>query len=567
MDFSFLKALAASVRSQVSSLKSQSKRLHTASLKLFGQAYPIEVCREAVAVANGYRSWREVQNLAANVGQDKSLPAWHIHNRTDLHEACLKALIQTDVEMSESHPVVMLGPLENAALPAVCLWIEQISHRKVPGCIVIETNEATFQKTHVGQAAKALGLADLFQRFRVIDAREPSIALAMTGTAMEWIDALSEAFTEEQWKKLESTNVRVHFEYLIAELARQRGAADGYSDFGSYVLGTACTVLRNPGIIYNQLHHHDKEKGSRYDFLETRFEQDVMSCPRETLDAFIEVVEATQARLSDVGILLQFESLHRPTVVLCNTEDRVSMVLARLVRGMYLNRFVSDRSIRPLLFCGISDKPTLPKLLEFGTETVMLNGETDMRSPIWNTYRTSSPLFVTAAADSLIVSGKLATIQPALSQTAKSTPYESDVVAWANEQSALIRAGQFDKLDLVHVAEEIADVGKSEQTELAKRMATLLMLLLKLENLPIASENSSLAAIREQQRLIGRRIEKTPSLQKCLSDSDWREDIWLDARNQATKETGIEFDKFPVICPWALEHVARPGWLPVTLCI
>ena len=30
------------------------------------------------------------------------------------------------------------------------------------------------------------------------------------------------------------------------------------------------------------------------------------------------------------------------------------------------------------------------------------------------------------------------------------TSYESDVVAWAKEQAALIRSGHFDKLDLIN---------------------------------------------------------------------------------------------------------------------
>ena len=57
------------------------------------------------------------------------------------------------------------------------------------------------------------------------------------------------------------------------------------------------------------------------------------------------------------------------------------------------------------------------------------------------------------------------------------TSYESDVVAWAKEQAALIRSGHFDKLDLINIAEEIEDVGKSEQRELASRMAVLLSLI------------------------------------------------------------------------------------------
>ena len=47
------------------------------------------------------------------------------------------------------------------------------------------------------------------------------------------------------------------------------------------------------------------------------------------------------------------------------------------------------------------------------------------------------------------------------------TRYEADVVAWASEQARLIRAGQFDQLDLAHIAEEIEDMGKGEQRELA----------------------------------------------------------------------------------------------------
>ena len=52
--------------------------------------------------------------------------------------------------------------------------------------------------------------------------------------------------------------------------------------------------------------------------------------------------------------------------------------------------------------------------------------------------------------------------------------YETDVVAWAEEQSGLLRSGRFDLLDIEHIAEEIEDVGKSEQRELANRMALLL---------------------------------------------------------------------------------------------
>ena len=33
--------------------------------------------------------------------------------------------------------------------------------------------------------------------------------------------------------------------------------------------------------------------------------------------------------------------------------------------------------------------------------------------------------------------------------------YDGDIVAWANEQAALIRSGQFELLDIEHIADEI----------------------------------------------------------------------------------------------------------------
>ncbi len=57
--------------------------------------------------------------------------------------------------------------------------------------------------------------------------------------------------------------------------------------------------------------------------------------------------------------------------------------------------------------------------------------------------------------------------------------YETDIVAWANEQAWLVRNKKFELLDIEHIAEEIEDVGKSEQRELASRMAVLIAHLLK----------------------------------------------------------------------------------------
>ncbi len=142
------------------------------------------------------------------------------------------------------------------------------------------------------------------------------------------------------------------------------------------------------------------------------------------------------------------------------------------------------------------------------------------------------------------------------------TSYESDVVAWAKEQAALIRAGQFDQLDLTHIAEEIEDVGKSEQRELASRMAVLLAHILKWKFQPQKRSMSWTLTIKEQRRLLVRRVQKTPSLSPMLSDPEWVDEIWVDAKALAEKETGLDMSTYPEICPWSMADVLTPDWLP-----
>lgn len=140
--------------------------------------------------------------------------------------------------------------------------------------------------------------------------------------------------------------------------------------------------------------------------------------------------------------------------------------------------------------------------------------------------------------------------------------YEQDVVAWANEQARLLRAKRFDLLDIEHLAEEIEDVGKSEQRELANRMAVLLAHLLKWKFQPERQGNSWAATIRNQRRVLARALEETPSLKGKLSDPGWWEFVWVDALNNATSETGMLYEAFPETCPWTIAEVFDQDWLP-----
>ncbi len=141
--------------------------------------------------------------------------------------------------------------------------------------------------------------------------------------------------------------------------------------------------------------------------------------------------------------------------------------------------------------------------------------------------------------------------------------YDKDVIAWANEQARLLRAGRFDALDIEHIADEIEDVGKSEKRELASRMAVLLAHMLKWQYQPGGRGNSWRRTIKEQRNRVGLCIDQTPSLKADLRNSVWWSDVWSDAVAKASQETGL--GDFPESCPWTFDQIMNPEFWPASL--
>jgi len=131
--------------------------------------------------------------------------------------------------------------------------------------------------------------------------------------------------------------------------------------------------------------------------------------------------------------------------------------------------------------------------------------------------------------------------------------YDIDIAAWAQEQSRLLRAGRFDSLDIEHIAEEIEDVSKSEQRELASRMAVLLAHLLKWQFQPERRGNSWRRTIIAQRKEIAYHLEEAPSLKAKLTDVRWFDMVWSKALAQAASDTGL--DVFPEICHWVTDEI------------
>jgi hypothetical protein len=140
------------------------------------------------------------------------------------------------------------------------------------------------------------------------------------------------------------------------------------------------------------------------------------------------------------------------------------------------------------------------------------------------------------------------------------TGYDADVLAWSQQQAALLRAGRFAELDIEHLADEIEDVGRSEKRELASRMALLLAHLLKWQLQPERRGRSWDNTIRAQRKGITLHLKEVPSLKPLLTDPDWVTRMWGDATVLFAKETGLE--NYPEDCPWPVANVLTDGWLP-----
>lgn len=423
MEFSFLRALAASVRNQVSSQKSQSKRLQAASFRVFGVEYTIEVCRDAVAAANGHRNWGEVMRLSSFTGQDRSQPAWHIRSRNDLHESCLKALYETDSETCYGRSVVVLGSVEDASIPAIVLWAEQISGTKVPGIIIIDTKEPTYQKTPIGQAAKALGLAGTFQDFRVIDTRSPSIALSLTGSINDWIESLYSGLSKEDWKVLSESKALVRLERIMYLLVAIGGYADKENPMpDSSVLARAVHLLLNPGGLDPLLYQLGEGDKSKYWFeplqINISHPEKSFTFPKNEINRLSDLVKEISHVAVGHGIQLRYETRHRPAIVLCDTSQPVSMSVATFIRDMYLNRNREEPrrglerpQVCPSLFCSTQNIDMVPPVVRTYEQSIIVTGESDIRASAWESPYTKSALFVEAKKDGIVVSGKFAEIE------------------------------------------------------------------------------------------------------------------------------------------------------------
>jgi len=140
------------------------------------------------------------------------------------------------------------------------------------------------------------------------------------------------------------------------------------------------------------------------------------------------------------------------------------------------------------------------------------------------------------------------------------TDYEGDFYAWTYEQAQLLRLGRFRDADMPNIIEELETLGRSERKALRSSYRLVLAHLLKWQFQPGRRTRSWTDTIRRERRNIREDEKDSPKL-RAVADEIMAEAFEI-AREEASEETELSLDTFPVACPWTLDQVRDPDFLP-----
>lgn len=140
------------------------------------------------------------------------------------------------------------------------------------------------------------------------------------------------------------------------------------------------------------------------------------------------------------------------------------------------------------------------------------------------------------------------------------TSIDDDFALWATEQAALLRRGRFDRVDVENVMGELEYLGTSQKSEIESRLRVLLAHLLKWQFQPEQRSNSWRATLIEQRTEIAEVIRRSPSLKRHSDDAVSA--AYKIAALRASGETGLPSTAFPDACPYTIEQILDPDFLP-----
>ena len=138
--------------------------------------------------------------------------------------------------------------------------------------------------------------------------------------------------------------------------------------------------------------------------------------------------------------------------------------------------------------------------------------------------------------------------------------YDQDYYLWFADQARCLREGQWQSLDVEHLAEELEDMGKREKRALRSRTVVLVAHLLKYAYQPQRRTSSWKGTIREQRKQLVELLLDSPSLKPRLVEE--LDDSYISARLLAAGETGLPETALPEHCPYTVDQLLLDDFWP-----
>ena len=148
--------------------------------------------------------------------------------------------------------------------------------------------------------------------------------------------------------------------------------------------------------------------------------------------------------------------------------------------------------------------------------------------------------------------------------------YEQDYTAWAEANAALLRAGDFDSLDIAHLLAELADMGKSEQRSLENHLSVLLAHLLKwqFQYAHLAERWREFEGRSWHNTILHQRAQLEILLDERPGVKRYWPSVLASAYKKAIKlvvlESGLPIETLPCECPYSDEQILDQTFYPPT---
>jgi hypothetical protein len=138
--------------------------------------------------------------------------------------------------------------------------------------------------------------------------------------------------------------------------------------------------------------------------------------------------------------------------------------------------------------------------------------------------------------------------------------YDEDFFEWTRRNAELMRAGCFEQADIEHIAEEIEDMGKRVLRALDSHLEVLIAHLLKCQFQPEKRSASWHNTAAVQRTSVARLLARYPSFWGRIAP-----DLPMNygfAVRRAARETDLPASHFPADCPFTVNQILDPEFLP-----